>query len=132
MQTKAIVAAATAVMLTGCVPPAPLDPSQLVLLTPEQAGAVQAGIRGQLKDPTSPLFGTMVAGPGPDGNLNVCGIVNAKNSFGGYVGDQPYMGILMTTNGQSVFVPTVVASAAPGDSGYVSQQCQRAGLFLAL
>ena len=33
------------------------------------------------------------------GIVYVCGIVNARNSFGGYVGDQPYLGLLATMEG---------------------------------
>lgn len=48
------------------------------------------GVRALLKDPSSAKFGKTKA-YGPKENFVACGTVNAKNSFGGYVGDRPFM-----------------------------------------
>lgn len=52
-------------------------------------------IRSRLRDPDSAQFGRMYVAR--DGF--VCGFVNAKNSFGGYVGDRLY-----TTDGTHVHI----------------------------
>lgn len=68
-----------------------LDP---IALTASQKAAVEDGLRAVLKDPESARFGSYAAGVSADGVITVCGSVNAKNSFGGYTGKKPYMGIL--------------------------------------
>lgn len=52
---------------------------------------VQNLVRQALKDPDSARFegATNIIGEGDA--MVACGLVNAKNSFGGYVGAQPYM-----------------------------------------
>lgn len=64
-----------------------------VALSAPQRAAVQAGVKKALKDPESARFGRMVAGRDKAGVLAVCGYVNAKNSFGGYTGEKPFMGM---------------------------------------
>jgi hypothetical protein len=55
-------------------------------LTPEQDQAAKTAVIALLKDPESARF-SGVAGVGdPAGTYSVCGSVNAKNSYGGYVG----------------------------------------------
>jgi hypothetical protein len=52
----------------------------------------QAGVTAVLKDPGSATFGSnYVAARSPTGSINICGVVNAKNSFGGYVGASPFI-----------------------------------------
>ena len=61
----------------------------------EHMDDVRAGVTAGLKDPTSPRFGTsFVAAKGSSGSVVVCGFVNAKNSFGGYVGEAPFIGVI--------------------------------------
>jgi len=62
-----------------------------VELTPAQREAVESGVRAGLKDPGSAIFGSMAAAAGQHGQFVVCGYVNAKNSFGGYTGDQLFI-----------------------------------------
>lgn len=47
-----------------------------------------------MKDPDSARFGSMVAGETSEGVIQVCGYVNGKNSYGGYTGEQPFIGVL--------------------------------------
>jgi len=64
----------------------------------EAANKAQAGVEAiarkavlaVLKDPESARFGTFtLAGPpSPSGKQGACLVVNAKNAFGGYTGDQ--------------------------------------------
>jgi hypothetical protein len=43
---------------------------------------------------------------GGDGGTYVCGYVNGRNSFGGYVGQQPFMGMLIEQGKKAAFVVT--------------------------
>lgn len=47
-------------------------------------------IVGQLKDPESARFGEIWALSGTNGKRSVCGYINAKNSYGGYTGNQMF------------------------------------------
>lgn len=67
-----------------------------------ETSIVEDAISSRLKDPSSAQFGAMAAALQTDGSVIVCGLVNAKNSFGGYTGNQPYFGTL----GENWFVPT--------------------------
>lgn len=50
------------------------------------AAAHKALVRGSLKDPSSAQFQSVFVSRGTSGARILCGEVNAKNSFGGYVG----------------------------------------------
>lgn len=63
-----------------------------IKLSAAQEQAVKAAVTYDLKDPASAQFRPMVAGVFPGGSsITVCGEVNSKNSFGGYVGFTSYM-----------------------------------------
>ena len=51
----------------------------------------KAGIASQLKDPSSAQFRGMKARRTDKGAVVVCGEVNAKNGFGGYIGFTPFI-----------------------------------------
>lgn len=64
-------------------------------LTAAQKALIQEQIRQVLKDPDSAKFGAIAASKyQADGTVYVCGLVNAKNGFGAYTGEQPFMGTL--------------------------------------
>ena len=98
-------------------------------LTSLQIDAVHRGIRNRLKDPNSAIFGRIVAGvSGDDPNmLSVCGWVNAKNSYGGYTGDRPFMGALMIDSNH--FIPIRIG-ATDSQAGAVLMVCAQDGLSL--
>ena len=55
-----------------------------------QKGAIEDQVREVLKDPDSAKIKVeLVKGQGD--NLLVCGLANAKNGFGGYTGNEPFM-----------------------------------------
>lgn len=91
--------------LTGCIATAAPPPVQSskpppeihtpITLTKADVAAVQAGARASLKDPDSAKFGRMVAGADSKGEIIVCLMINAKNSYGGYTGEKPHMGMLL-------------------------------------
>ena len=63
-------------------------------LTSAQIKVVQGAVINSLKDPGSAQFGEIkaVKNEGTSNELVLaCGWVNAKNSFGGYVGSSPFM-----------------------------------------
>ena len=47
-----------------------------------------------MKDPESAKFGAVTAVRGTDGTVAVCMLVNARNGFGGYTGNQFMVGVL--------------------------------------
>jgi len=54
---------------------------------------VKTSVAAALKDPESARFGLTAATREKDGRLFiVCGLVNAKNSYGGYTGMKPFIG----------------------------------------
>jgi hypothetical protein len=73
-------------------------------LSPQQLQLIYAGVQRRLTFPTSARFSGIVAGRQPDGNLYVCGAVDARTSAGTYTGDQPFYGTL----DQRGFTPVMI------------------------
>lgn len=90
MGKKVLMAAIAALALGGCNLTVPVPPSLKVAsrveLNPAQLALMQAQVRASLKDPQSAQFGAHVAGANAEGVVMVCGLVNAKNAYGGYTG----------------------------------------------
>ncbi|MGX1786143.1 hypothetical protein ACWIGM_05360 [Bosea sp. NPDC055332] len=117
-----LTAAIAAVIVGGCntTASAPQEPPGTPrALNPAEVASVQKGVKGQLKDPESARFGAVYAAENAKGTISVCGYVNAKNSFGGYTGEQIFYGNLAKADKISVFLPIGVG----GDS--VAQQVMR-------
>lgn len=67
-----------------------VSPALAVTMNPQQAiSQAKAAVLRQLKDPYSARF-LSVQVLGMDGLSMVCGYVNAKNSYGGYVGARQF------------------------------------------
>lgn len=115
-------------------------------LTAAEKAAVKVAVNKHLKDPTSPLFKwpklQLAGGPSddPQGKDNVymyCGLVDAKNSYGGYVGFVPYYAMLMPNyfepqNKSKVIARvTVIGTADPSstDTQTALMMCRRYGYF---
>lgn len=87
-------------LLCGCVanaspPPSPsIEHGEPYTLDKNDTSAIEEGLRRSLKDPDSAKFGNMQAAKMSNGIIGVCGLVNAKNSFGGYTGMKPYIGFM--------------------------------------
>ena len=64
-----------------------LKPKNAVLNDIEKA---KRAIAGTLNDPYSAQFGEVFRGAGAPGSPIICGSVNAKNAYGGYVGLKPF------------------------------------------
>jgi len=64
-------------------------------LAEEDLMVVKRDVSAQLLDPGSAVFSLInAAEPRPGGITVVCGLVNAKNRFGGYAGDNVFYGQL--------------------------------------
>lgn len=75
-------------------PELPKKPAERLPITEKRAAEAKEGAKSGLKDPDSAKFRNLyeVAGMKDDGgNHAVCGEVNAKNSYGGYVGYRRFM-----------------------------------------
>lgn len=59
-----------------------------------QEEVVKSTIAAMLRDPDSAKFSSISSAQQSDGDVIVCGAVNAKNGFGGYVGATPFVGKL--------------------------------------
>ncbi len=72
-------------------------PGVPVTLEAKDVAAVQDAVRARLKDPGSAQFGRapLSAARNPNGSIAVCGLVNSKNSFGGYSGARPFFAVLV-------------------------------------
>ncbi len=77
-----------------------MPPLEAMPLTPAQVKIVEDGVRRGLKDPDSARFEGIIGGRSAKGDMIACGYVNSKNSFGGYVGMQPFGGMLTNVAGQ--------------------------------
>lgn len=87
------------IVLFGCQSTsANRTPAVAVSLSPSQIEIVKAAITPRMKDPDSVRFGEMMGARNDKGEITVCGYVNAKNSFGGYVGMSPFYGVLNEQN----------------------------------
>jgi hypothetical protein len=119
-------------LLGGCVASGQqqqLYPVQRIDLTPEIRTAIENGVRHGMKDPYSAMFGTIIAGQRVwqgQNEIVACGYVNSKNSFGGYVGMQPFEGKLSPTTGQFQLVAT--GDQSPNAALMIGGSCRGAGL----
>lgn len=120
---------ACALLISGCASPnqqsayqdGPYTPYKL---THAEKDVVMRGVRGGMKDPVSAIFGEMAAGKSPKGVITVCGYVNGRNSFGGYVGMQRFMGVLVMS--PDVFMLSAIAHDDASEYG-VSKVCSQSG-----
>lgn len=126
--------AACVFCLAGCVPAAQnaTNSSGEVFrpytLPPSDVEVVKRDVASSLKDPQSAVFGEMAASISSRGVVQVCGMVNARNSFGGYTGHKPFLGVLATnTSGQRVFGVSAVGGTDT-ESLAVLMVCKRNGI----
>lgn len=125
-------------LVNGCVAripppsPAPLEILKPVKLTDAQVKIIKKSVSDQLKDPESARFGKIVAGTSASRNasITVCGIVNAKNGFGGYAGKKPFLGLLMIRESKAIGFNVI---SMGGDESNISARetvCSNQGLNL--
>jgi hypothetical protein len=64
-----------------------------------------------------------------DGNFDYCAMVNSKNSYGGYVGMQPFLGIVGVSKGKIVSAAIgAVGDSTPEYRDILPQMCHDKGL----
>jgi hypothetical protein len=64
-----------------------------------------------------------------DGTIMVCGMVNAKNSFGGYTGAGPYYGMLVRAPAHPVF-GVIAMGGTDIETMVVDKQCNDLGIHV--
>jgi hypothetical protein len=107
-------------------PTSKLEAGTPVTLTAKQQAAVRKGVTQAMKDPEAVRFGKMAATRNSKGDVTVCGLVNGKNSFGGYVGMSPFIGILVDENSPEGFALYKIASSS--DRDVTATLCRDSGL----
>ncbi|MBA5776133.1 hypothetical protein H2509_03230 [Stappia sp. F7233] len=98
--------------LQSPVSPAAQEVHQSYALSEVQVSAIHEGVRDILKDPESARFGEILAAANGEGAVSACGWVNAKNSYGGYTGDKPFIGLLINGRFVAVFIGDTDADPA--------------------
>lgn len=82
--------AALLLLLAACAPVQETVTSAPARATSAQIEAAKAHVSRRLKDPDSALFRGFAAYSLSNGQTVLCGEVNARNSFGGYVGYETF------------------------------------------
>lgn len=114
-------------------PPPPASTYAPYNMTAADRTAVEEGVRRNLKDPNSAMFGSMSAAKDSNGAglVEVCGYVNAKNSFGGFTGNAIFYGALADTKtGGKAFIPIGSISTSEDDMSVKQTVCSKAGIYL--
>ena len=95
-------------LFAGCMAPRQYQPPPqvhtIIKLDEKQLGVTQQGVMYAMKDPASAMFGDIMSGlvgwERESQYILLCGWVNGKNSFGGYVGFKPFMGRIDNPHGE--------------------------------
>lgn len=127
---KKLWVAGLAVLLAGCqTAPDNIVQGKEVPVTGDFAKAVDFVVRSKLKDPYSAVMGPARArGRLRNGirELVICGYVNAKNSFGGYNGQQIYIGVY--NDGLKRFDLVAMGDQSENASLMIASSCSAAGI----
>ena len=98
-------------------------------MTPDFARAVDTVVRMNLKDPASAIMGPARA----RGRLNngeaeivICGFVNAKNGYGGYNGQQIYIGVY--SKAANSFKIIAMGDEADDAASMIAGSCRLSGI----
>ena len=102
MKLKLVIGLAlSGLILAGCMRAAPNEEKvalknsvEIVKLSKSEQSMLKQAVRQNLKDPDSARFGRYTAFSYIEKGakqIAVCGYVNAKNSYGGYGGEKPYI-----------------------------------------
>ncbi len=113
------------ILMTGLIATPAFSQSQKVYLTEAQRDSVRRGVRARLKDPQSAQFGGMSAVVDARRTVHVCGFVNARNSYGGYNGDELFYG---TFKGGGFTMEMKEAKGEPITRRILLQMCRDLGI----
>ncbi len=102
-------------------------PSAIVAaaLTSSERSAILEAVKSTLKDPYSAVISSVSAKKNAGGTvIEVCGLINAKNSFGAYVGNRPFFAFATRTAGVLTVSPGILTIAnEPYELEFVRQKC---------
>ena len=101
------------------LPPIALDALQLA--------AIRRDVAERLRDPESARLKDIKAGR-DDKSILVCGLVNAKNGFGGYTGFTPFIGMMLETPTRLRFAVISIASSEAATVAVI-KMCSGHGLM---
>lgn len=94
--------------------------------TSQQLEVIRTALQDKLKDADSAKFMNVRMLPAVEGMFNVCGKINAKNSYGAYVGYRTFFGEYFdTTNESKPFAFVMVIQDE--DSPVADQMCEKEG-----
>lgn len=133
MKLSASAISVAAIALSGCVQPQSANntnPPMPYELTASDRMAVSESVKGKLKDPESARFGLMLATRRQGDPIKVCGYVNAKNSFGGYTGNEIFLGVLTSGGSKSAAFSTTDISGQNDKFDLARNLCERDGVIL--
>jgi len=108
-------------------------PDELRELTLAEKALLAKGFAKNLKDPDSAKF-EWVKVPknwsnNNGGGFDYCATLNAKNSYGGYIGYQPFMGFVMTSGTKITGgYTTAVSGSDAAERLLVNDMCAKKGL----
>lgn len=93
---------------------------------------MHAAVKRDLKDPFSAVFDQDIKAsfrPGSTTAVVACGWVNAKNSFGGYIGRKPFMAsIVIDPKGPPSSMLGLIGDGPVGMQDYIVRECRKAGV----
>jgi hypothetical protein len=111
------------------VPPGtPIEPGRPVRLNTRQQQAVVLGAVKWMKDPASIQFRGIEAVQNSHSQIEVCGLVNGRNTGGHLVGFQPFVGVLMGPGADADFVLVGIGSS-DRERAEVISLCRASGIY---
>jgi hypothetical protein len=132
--------AALCVALCGCASRAPTayaEPPEDAKtarrdMTPAEKKFLMEALSKDLKDPGSAQFKwSQIPEPAsPGGTVHYCATVNAKNSYGGYVGQKPFIATVNFTNNKMTSASlNILATSEAFAEQLVLDECTKHNLF---
>lgn len=120
----AILAAVLCVGLAGCqtVEQQPAELTEFYRPTSADNSAIADAFERVLKDPDSARFPVIYARKAQSGLIYYCGLVNSRNSFGGFVGNQPFFAM-----GDQRFVSVQKIGSTEIEQAVVLEVCRQKG-----
>jgi hypothetical protein len=94
-------------------------------VTADELAAVRHAVADRLKDPDSAQIRNVMVSPDGE-NLTVCGEVNAKNAYGGYVGFRKFLGMLILRANKGPMA--IIVGIDSGNAAAVEQTCAKYGI----
>lgn len=109
-----------------------LKSATIITLSKEQVAQVKTGVSRGLKDPESARFEEPFIAADDGQTIHVCGYVNARNSYGGYVGIKPFyaLGDHLSKTFKGAAYGGEMYRAEDIGSNVVREMCSKAGITL--